>query len=201
MSWVPIAAAAIGAWGASKAAKSAAKAEKRRLALMRELERPGLLARQYLLSLIGKESPLLARQYQEALSRLSRTGERTARASRLYWGQTGNIGRARGEIMRAQLATQRAKGELAMGYAGQQEQFRQAPAFALAGQPMTGMQTAIMGLGQAQQGLYQDFASILGQYLGWVQMKDIFRQSAPAPSVSAPQPVQPRVEPIKMRLF
>ncbi len=149
-------------------------AAKEQLALEERIAQPGIKARKYLLSLMGKESPMLATLYKKQTAQLGRTGQRLGRQSGLYWNASGNPGRGRGEQIRSQLATSGEQGQLALSYGGAQLQAEQAPAYALAGQPTTGISQAANNLTSLAGAPYADFNAALGQYMGYRMAQNLF---------------------------
>lgn len=79
----------------------------------------GLLAEQ-----ANKESELLRGQYRQAIAGIERERARNAEASRAYW-ESANVGRGRGEQMRANAMAADSKVSAALSYGQAQEQYKQ----------------------------------------------------------------------------
>jgi len=167
-------------------AKKKAKGWEQYINLMRELSGPGLRAQRaalaYILPRLGKGSRQLRAQYGKGAEEIGREGERSVRRARAYWGLRGEVGRARGEETGARLSTREALARHALGYGIAQEEYRSkllGPLMQMADiTPAMEMGKGILGKAEAAYGQYEDFASLLGQYVGWWQMKQLFGQKA-----------------------
>lgn len=72
----------------------------------------------------GKESEMLRGVYRNAMSGIERERARNVAASQAYW-ETANVGRGRGEEMRANAMAADSKAKTALEYGMQQEQYKQ----------------------------------------------------------------------------
>jgi len=161
-------------------ASKAAKKQKQSADELLKLAQPGLKAREaalgYYLPKLGKGSKLLTALYKRSVTETQKAGQSGIGRARSYWGRMGNIGRARGEEERIRQQTQETQNQAALTYAGQQEQYKSATAQALAGIGEGSLNlaaSAISGKAEATQGMYQDFAGILGDLTGYWMNKDL----------------------------
>ena len=210
----PIAAAiGLGAsiYGASAAKKAAARqAEAIKAAAMmedlriRELTAPYLekykwasgqqqnLASRVLMPQLGRESEILRGQHELSLSQIEKQKRLGLGKSSLFWGRTGNLGKARGEELQiGQMATE-AKNRQNLAYGAEQEQYKDVNLRRLmnalggiSGQGAQGLGYGVQGArdvsagmtkaaGVQAQGTY-DFAQGLGS-LGGAFVRDYLRE-------------------------
>jgi len=146
------------------------------MAYMKKLNAPTMQARSLLAGKIGQESPRLAAQHRLSMQNIGQGAATQAASSRGFWKAQGNVARGRGESMQIEDAARRARNQASLGYAGAQEEYGMAPAYALAGGSMApGMAAGqgILGQGQATQDLLGDMSGILGSVQGWWQLKQL----------------------------
>ena len=152
------------------------RAQRRYMEYMKRLDAPRMKAQSFLAGKIGAESPRLAAAHRLSMQNIGQSAATQGASSRGFWKRSGNEARGRGESMQIEDAARRARNEASLGYAGAQEEYGMAPAYALAGGSMAagmGAGQGILGQGQAGQDLLGDMSGILGSVTGWWQLKQL----------------------------
>ena len=129
-----------GAGAAAAAARKRAQAMQRQSAYLKELAAPYLKQTKYALPKmqayissylkpkIGKENPYMKAAYGMNLANINRQKQAALGASNMYWGRAGNIGRARGEKLRATRNATEALNMANLNYGMGQQQYKDSTA-------------------------------------------------------------------------
>lgn len=136
-----------GAGSAAAAARKQAAAIEKQSTYLKELAAPYLdqakyampkmqaYIKGYLEPKIGQENPYLKAAYEMNLANINRQKQAALGAANMYWGGAGNLGRARGEQLRAGRNATEMMNMLNMNYGMGQQQYKDA----MAGQYMSAL--------------------------------------------------------------